>query len=117
MPRFLIIVLLLCALTAAAQAQSAADCFRQTDAPLDRSNDQKLKQQLATWVDTCRKASEANPADTRLKLALSKVLWHAEGRPASLMPLREAIAQGDTEACWNYSMTSIPSIAPSTAPT
>lgn len=73
-------------------------CLYLADATLDRNDEQALRQQLATWVDACRNASEANPADARLKLALSKALWHAEGRPASLGPLREAIAQGSTEA-------------------
>lgn len=49
-------------------------------------------------METCRQANEAIPADTRLKIALSKALWHAQGRPASLPPLREAIARGDTTA-------------------
>ena len=51
-----------------------------------------LRQQLATWVDACRNASEANPADARLKLALSKALWHADsaalGSMAAMPPIR-----------------------------
>src|SRR5512146_1613224 len=80
------------------QAQSGAACLRLVQAPLNRDDEAALRRQLDAWVETCRQASAANPADTRLKIALSKALWHAQGRPESLPPLREAIAQGDTAA-------------------
>jgi len=92
---------MIAALTAVAQpslAQSADACLRLAHERLNRDSEAALRQQLDTWVETCRQASAANPADTRLKIALSKALWHAQGRPASLPPLREAIAQGDTNA-------------------
>ena len=91
----------LAALLAAPQpsrAQSADACLRLAREPLNRDNEAALRKQLDTWVETCRQASETNPADTRLKIVLSKALWHAQGRPASLPPLREAIARGDTNA-------------------
>ncbi|HEX5213804.1 MAG TPA: hypothetical protein VFW22_18930 [Pseudolabrys sp.] len=95
------ILYLIAALLAApqpAQAQSADACLRLAHEPLNRDNEAALRQQLDSWVETCRQASATNPADTRLKIGLSKALWHAQGRPASLPPLREAIAQGDTNA-------------------
>ena len=74
------------------------DCLRLTAAPFDRSNQAAFDKMLKTWVEICHQAVAANPADTRFKVALSKALWHKDGRPASLGPLREAAAQNDTEA-------------------
>ena len=106
MTRYCLVMLLLCAATlgatpAWAASSLSADCFRLTEAPLDRDNDKTLRKQLDTWLETCRQASDADPTNTHLKVALSRAYWHAVDREASLLPLREAIAQGDTQAMLN----------------
>ena len=90
-------------LPGAADAQPAPaaigqECLKLAAATLDRSNQAAYDKTLSAWVETCQQAVAANPSDTRFKVALSKGLWHKDGRPASLGPLREAAAQNDTEA-------------------
>jgi len=102
MTRLLLGILCVTAVLAVAprvsQAQSADACLKLAQLPLNRNDEAALRKQLDTWVETCRQASAEAPADTRIKIVLAKALWHAQGRPASLPPLREAIAQGDTDA-------------------
>src|SRR5664279_2139171 len=74
------------------------ECLRLAAATLDRNNQAAYDKTLTTWAETCQQAVAANPSDARFKVALSKALWHQDGRPASLGPLREAAAQNDTEA-------------------
>ena len=76
----------------------AGKCLYLADAPLDRDDKEALRMQLDAWVATCREATAADPANSKLKVALSRAYWHAVGREASLAPMREAIVQGDTEA-------------------
>jgi TPR repeat protein len=80
-----------------APAAIGQECLRLAAAPLDRGNQAAYEKTLKTWVETCQQAVAANPSETRFKFALSQGLWHKDGRPASLGPLREAAALNDTE--------------------
>jgi TPR repeat protein len=61
-------------------------------------DEQKYRDYLNRYIDTCRQAVANDPADNRAKIALSSALFDADRRADAIVPLREAAATGDADA-------------------
>lgn len=79
---------------------SVRDCLRYAAAPPDISDEAAFRKGLATWLDTCRQALQADGSDPRIKASLAQALSADGKRPEAVALYRAAAAQNDAEAAF-----------------
>lgn len=60
--------------------------------------EEKHRQAMQRWTDACQQAVTAEPASSRLRIALSHALFSIDKRPEAVVQLRAAAATGDADA-------------------
>lgn len=85
---------------APAAASAAGECLHLADnRPSSWTlGEEKYRQAMQRWTDTCQQAVTAEPSNPRLRIALSKALFSADRRAEAVAQLRAAAAAGDTDA-------------------
>ncbi len=84
----------------ATAAGAASECLHQADnRPSSWTlGEEKYRQAIQRWTDSCQQAVTTEPANPRLRIALSKALFSADRRAEAVAQLRAAAATGDTDA-------------------
>lgn len=85
---------------APAEASVASECLRMTDnRPSSWAlGEEKYRLAIQRWTDICQQAVDAEPANPRLRIALSKALFSTDRRAEAVAQLRAGAAVGDADA-------------------